>query len=611
MTNLALKKNEQEKPQVLHELEPIVEHRTTAETNKDIETAEHATAMSNAKVMIVSDDSLNAEMMRSHLEQIGYSNFILSDEVSEAFTPILHERPDVVLFENAEFKDADFKILEEIRDNRTTRRVPIIILTAHAEQNAKLKALELGVMDVITKPVSSNELALRLRNILSVKTYHDHIANFDALTDLQNRETFIKNIDLALKYAKRYNTIGAVLQLGMNRFKNINDAYGPTVGDEMLKAIADRIKDLLRQSDIVARVDMHNEGIITSRLSGDEFSILLPVITNIDDAAIVTRRLQEVISEPFLIKNKEIRVTCDVGISVFPNDGANADAILHGAGVSLGQSKKEVGTDYLFYSQELNDQSLHRLYMEHALFSALEKNQFSLHYQPQISVETKEIIGVEALLRWKHPERGFISPAEFIPLAEESSIIIPIGAWVIDQACKDISRWQSLNLEVPRVSVNVSKHQFPGNQLIEEVNRALTKHNVNADKLTFEITESAVMNNLDQTVNTLKTLKDMGAKISMDDFGTGYSSFMHLNQLPIDELKIDRTFTMDIGKEKNTEAIIQAIIGMAKTLDFSVVCEGVETEAQLNFLSKHHCEAYQGYLYSPAILVEEFGALLA
>ncbi|MFW5431414.1 MAG: putative bifunctional diguanylate cyclase/phosphodiesterase [Methylophilaceae bacterium] len=584
---------------------------TGAAISVSAETKSHYDALSNAKVMIVSDDALNAEMMRTFLEEFGYTNIILSSEIPEAFDLIFNERPDVVLFENSAFTKADFEILEKVRNNRTTRRVPILILTAYAEQSAKLKALELGVMDVLIKPASSNELALRLRNILSVKTYHDHIANFDKLTNLENRETFINHIELALKYSKRYNTTGAVLQIGMNRFKNVNDAYGPATGDQLLKEIAVRIKNLLRQSDMIARAGEDHEGIITSRFSGDEFSTLLPIISHVDDAAIVTRRIQEEINQPFLIKEKEIHLTCNVGISVFPNDGANADAILHGAGVSLGQTKKQLTANYLFYSKELNDQSLHRLTMEHDLHLAIEKKQFELYYQPQISIKTKKIAGVEALIRWKHPERGYISPVEFIPLAEESGIIIPIGNWVINQACKDISLWQSLNLNAPRVSINISRHQFTSNLIIEEINQALNKHGIKADKLTLEVTESVVMNDIDQTVATFNALKAMGAKISMDDFGTGYSSFMHLKQLPIDELKIDRTFIMDIGKAKNTEAIILAIIAMGHTLDFSVVSEGVETVEQLNFLDQHNCDYYQGYLYSKAIDAKSFGALLA
>jgi len=564
----------------------------------------------NAKMMIVCDDLLNIDVMRAFLQQVGYNSIISSGELSEVFELIFNERPDVILFESSGLKKADFDLLEKIRNNRMTRLVPIVILTAIAEKEAKLKALELGVVDVLIKPVTSKELELRLRNILSVKTYHDHIAHYDTLTNLPNRESFISRLNWALKYSKRYNTTGAVLQIGLNRFKNVNDALGSSVGDSLLKAVAERIKDILRQSDIVSRTDEDASESTLSRLGGDEFTVLLPVMAHAEDAAIVTQRVQEHIALPFLIGENELHITCNVGISVFPDDGISKEEIMHGAGVSLHQTKRDGQQSYMFYSKKLNDKTMYRLAMETDMRKALEEEQFRVFYQPKINLKTRQLIGAEALIRWKHPERGIISPVEFIPLAEETGLILPIGNWVIGSVCKQIGDWQLAGLTVPRIAVNVSSHQFRHQQLLEDIKSGLELAKVDAQYLTVELTESAVMSNAKESIRILDVLKEMGIRISIDDFGTGYSSLAHLKQLPLDELKIDRSFIIDIGKEKNTEAIILAIIGMAHRLGLSVVAEGVETKEQRSFLDQYECDEYQGYLFSQPISADRFSLML-
>lgn len=571
---------------------------------------ENGQTSTEAKLMIISDDSINAEVMRDYLMKFGYRDILLTDEISNAFDIIFQEDPDAILYDNSILTASDFGLLAQIRNNSKTRLIPLLVLTNEADQSVKLKALELGVVEVIIKPASANELSLRLRNILSIKTYHDLIANFDTVTKLPNRETFAGDVDRSLKYAQRYKTIGAVLQIGLTRFQNINDAYGISVGDQVLKTVALRIKEALRQTDVISRI--HDLGIetTTSRSSNDEFSLLLPTIAKTDDAAIVSLRLHENITKPYLINGQELYLDCNVGIAIFPDDGNSKDLMLHSASAALHQAKGSNQANYIFFSKELNTLSTYRITMENNLRKALELNQFEMYYQPKISLATKNIIGAEALIRWRHPTLGFISPEEFIPIAEESGNILALGRWIINTVTQQISDWQSDGLTVPRVALNVSGHQLKHFNLLSEVESALDKANIDANQITIEITETSVLDNTQEVVSALNALKALGAKISIDDFGTGYSSLMQLKQLPLDEIKIDRTFTMDIGLEKNSEAIILATLAMAHNLNFNVVAEGVETEEQFNFLLKHGCNEYQGYLFSPAISAKEFRTLI-
>ncbi|MFT7228670.1 MAG: diguanylate cyclase (GGDEF)-like protein [Methylophilaceae bacterium] len=572
---------------------------------------ESAQTLTEAKLMIVSDDSINAEVMRDYLITFGYRNIILTDEILGAFDIIFQEGPDAVLYDNTILTASDFSVLEQIRNNSKTRLIPLLILTNEADQSVKLKALELGVVEVIIKPAFANELSLRLRNILSIKTYHDLIANFDGVTKLPNRETFAVDVDLSLKYAQRYKTIGAVLQIGLTRFQKINAAYGISVGDQVLKTVALRIKEALRQTDVISRI--HDLGIETtiSRSSNDEFSLLLPTIEKVDDAAIVSLRLHENITKPYLINGQELHLDCNVGIAIFPDDGDRKDLVLHNASGALDQAKENSQANYIFFSKELNTLSTYRITMENNLRKALDLKQFEMYYQPKISLATKKIVGAEALIRWRHPTLGFISPEEFIPIAEESGNILALGRWIINTVTQQIRDWQSDSLTVPRVALNVSGLQLKHFDLLSEVESALNKANINANQITIEITETSVLDNTQEIVSALNALKALGAKVSIDDFGTGYSSLIQLKQLPLDEIKIDRTFIMDVGLEKNSEAIILATLAMAHSLNFNVVAEGVETEEQFNFLLNHGCNEYQGYLFSPAVSAKEFGALVA
>lgn len=572
---------------------------------------DYSNPASDAKVLVISDEAINAEMIRDFLSHYDYKEISFTHDITQAFEIIFHERPDAILYETNTLSTAAFNTLERIKDNVKTSMVPFLILCAEADENTKLKALELGAVDLIAKPASEKELALRLRNILSVKTYHDQIANYDSLTKLPNLQTFLARLEWCMKHAKRHQTIGAVLQIHIKGLDKLNDAYGMAITDQVIKAVASRIKATIRDTDIVAQANHQDMESTVSRVSNSQFTVLLPLIHRADDAALVARRLHQKINLAYEVESKLLYVDCHTGISIFPEDGNSQEAIMKAAAMALHQTKSDSTAHYLFYSSELNERSQYRIKMENNLRKALDENQFEIYYQPKISIKTKTIIGAEALIRWHHPVEGFISPDEFITVAEQTGNINRLGDWVLNAVTSQISEWQAKGLVVPRIAINTSSHQFKDENLAQTIATALEEKGLDGTCLTVELTETAMMENVQQMVETLNTLKAMGIRISIDDFGTGYSSLVQLKELPLDEVKIDRTFTWDIGGENNTEAIITAIIAMAKNLNLNIVAEGVETEAQLAFLNHHQCDEYQGYLFSPAIPSKEFGIFIA
>ena len=559
-----------------------------------------------ALVMMVDDEPLNIEVTQIHLEEAGYTRFVSTSNPLEALDLIVEHRPDVLLLDLMMPGMSGLEILAAMGDRDILRDLPTIILTSSKESAVKLQALELGATDFLAKPVDPSELLLRLRNTLAAKAYRDRLANYDLLTGLPNRNTFVERLDWALRHANRYSHSGAVLQIGLDEFKRVNEALGPALGDALLQSVAQRLEKCLRDTDTVGRLDDDSALPSLSRLSGDEFTVLLPVIRNGDDAAHVGQRLLEAIAEPFHMSEHEINVTCSIGISVFPTDGVGVDTILKNAGAAM-QHAKERGKNFaVFYSGDLNARALQRLQLTAQLRRALERDELVLHYQPKVDVKSGSIVGAEVLVRWQHPERGMVPPGEFIPLAEENGLIVPLGEWVLRNACSQIREWQQAGYRVPCVSVNVSSHQFRQGDLTEVVWSVLENAGVDSRHVCLELTEGVIMENAQANIETLRALKAMGVKLSIDDFGTGYSSLSYLSRFPLDELKIDRSFIMQIKAADDRAAIVTAIIAMAHSLGLSVVAEGIETEPQLAFLGAQGCDEYQGYFKSKPLPANEF-----
>ena len=564
---------------------------------------------SDAKIVIVDDEPLNVESLEAFLVAAGYANVVSTSDARGVQDLLFNEQPDVVLLDPVMPPQDGFDILAWMRTEKTLRHVPVIILTSAADAGTKLRALELGATDFLAKPVDASELALRLRNTLVAKIYHDRLAYFDSLTGLPNRERYLDCVDWALRYAKRYGTVGAVLQVGVDRFKQINEALGPAIGDHLLRAVALRLQQCVRETDFIARAGVRSAETVVSRLGGDEFTVLLPVMARPENAAIVAQRILDMSAAPFRAGSREVFITCRIGIAVFPTDGLTRDTILRDAGVAMRHAKLS-GDGYKFYSKDLNAKSLHGLSLEGELRRGIEREELRLYYQPKVDLRTGLLCGAEALVRWLHPTRGLVNPEDFVPIAEETGLIIGLGDWVLAAACGQLKAWRAHGLAPSRIAVNLSSLQFRQRRLAQTVRDALANAGVEPGDLIVELTESAIMDGGPENNVVLNELKAIGVGLSIDDFGTGYSSLSNLKRFPLDEIKIDRTFLADVTSDRDNAGIAIAIIGMGHSLGLRVVAEGVETAEQLAFVRAQDCDEAQGFLFGRPMPAEEFGALL-
>ena len=423
-----------------------------------------------------------------------------------------------------------------------------------------------------------------------------HMADYDALTDLPNRALLRDRAERAMAMADRDSTELAILFVDVDRLKTINDSLGHAVGDKLLQTLAMRLMAEIREVDTVGR------------LGGDEFLLILPR-TDANGAVLLARRLMTCVALPFEIEDHTLNVTPSIGICIYPRDGKGFDELLKAADIATGKAKESGRNTYQFFSPAMNEAAFERLMIENALRHALSRDEFMLYYQPQVNARTGNVIGYEALIRWKHPEMGMIPPLKFIPLAEETGLIVPIGTWVLREACRQAKSWQDEGLPPVRIAVNFSSRQFTAVDVLRTIEQALQDSGLEPDYLEVEITESLLMQNPQQTLKILHAIKSIGIHISIDDFGTGYSSLSYLKQFPIDKLKIDQSFVRNITHDPNDASIVRAIIALARSMQLATIAEGVETEAQFTYLRSLHCDEIQGYLFSPPVPPTEIPAL--
>lgn len=564
-----------------------------------------------AVIMMVDDEPTTIEVLEAFLEGEGYANFVTTNDPRDALPLAESHRPDVLLLDLNMPNMSGLEVLTLIRNDEALRHTPVIILTSSSEEETKLEALELGASEFLSKPVDPSELALRLRNTLATKAYQDHLLHYDGLTGLPNRRLFLERTDRLLERAGTRPTKCAVFHVDIDRFKQINEALGHRVGDLVLKAVAERIDESIRASDLLGTTAIQVERSPLSRVGGDEFLLFLPEIHSVDRAALIAMRILSDMAEPFSPEGQDLFLTSSIGIALFPGDGKDAEILADNARVALSHVKQRGGNDYQFYSKSLNAESFERLSLESQLRTALDRDELLLHYQPKVDFGTGRVVGAEALMRWQHPELGLVPPERFIAIAEETGLITSLGDWALRSACQQNKAWQSAGFGKIPVSVNVSSRQFYPSELLETIRGALQESGMEGRDLVLEVTESLLIENPESLQEMLREIKEMGVKISIDDFGTGYSSLSYLKRLPLDELKIDRSFVNGIPTDADDVAIVTAIIGMAKSLGLTVVAEGVETEEQLAFLAEHGCDQYQGFLFSrpidPSHWTELFG----
>ena len=426
----------------------------------------------------------------------------------------------------------------------------------------------------------------------------NHLAYHDALTDLPNQVLFKDRLKQAIALSRRNDHLQAVLLLNLDRFKTINDSLGYTAGDRLLQSVAQRLTSCVRESDTVAR------------FGGDEFAILLTQIPRAQDAANVARAIKQALDQAFLFEDQEIFVSTSIGISCYPQDGRDTAGLLKTAGAALDRAKVQGGNVFQFYTAGGTTRALKQLVLESNLRPGLERAEFVVQYQPQVGVRGFQLAGMEALVRWQHPSLGLLYPSEFVPLAEESGLIISLGDWVMRTACLQNKLWQDAGLTPLTLSVNFSARQFQQASFIEDVARILKDTNLDPRWLELELAESSIMKDPEEAIEKLHELKLMGIKVAIDDFGTGYSSLNYLKRFPIDTLKIDKTFVSDVCRDPHDTAIVRAIIDLGHALDLTVIAEGVETKEQLQYLSALECDVVQGFLFSKALSASAFEELL-
>jgi diguanylate cyclase (GGDEF)-like protein len=555
-------------------------------------------------VLLIEDNPGDARLIREMIAEVPDAPFDVHcvERLTQGLERLSAGGTDLVLLDLSLPDSMGLETFAKVYAHSPT--VPIIVLTGNGDANTALSAVKSGAQDYLLKGRLDRELLLRsMQYSIERKRYQvqlEHQANYDALTGLPNRNLLHDRLKQSV-YAQRMQRAIAVVFIDLDHFKFVNDSLGHSVGDMLLKGMAQRLQGVLRDGDTVAR------------LGGDEFVLILNDQPSEEVTYRAMQRITASLAEPMEIDGKELVVTCSAGISIYPQDGPDVDTLLKNADAAMYRAKEHGRNNFQFYTSEMNERVNERLALENALRRAIERKEFLLHYQQRVDLRTGAIIGAEALVRWVHPEWGLVRPARFIPLAEETGLIVHIGEFVLREACRQVRAWLDAGLKPGVVSVNLSARQFRQEGLVRLVSRVLEETGVDPAHLEMELTESTVMHNVEAAVATLQGLKSLGISLSVDDFGTGYSSLAYLKNLPIDKLKIDRSFVRDIGTRDGSEegVLAQAIISLGHNLHLHVVAEGAETDAQVRFLKRHKCDEVQGFYYGEPVAPEAHALLLA
>lgn len=563
-------------------------------------------------LLMVDDDVTMLTAVDAFLDEVGYGKFITTANPRETLELIEKHRPDVLLLDLVMPEMSGYEVMQMIRSRREYRYLPIIVLSGKTDSASRLKALEMGATDFLQKPVDPSELQLRVRNTLAFKAYQDRLADFDPVSGLRNRRRF--ETDLAQVIAGQTGKPGAcaLLHVDIDRFKNVNDSLGYRTGDLLLNSVARRLERL--SHDVEARlISAFNDTearITVAHIAGNGFALLLAGMREPGSAERVARAVLKGFSLPFKVGEHEVFLTASIGVSLFPVDAPDATSLLKHAEMAMYQAKQRGRNTHEFFSAEFNARAAERVALEADLRRAVERGELEVYYQPKVGIITGRVVGAEALLRWIHPKHGMISPVRFIPVAEEAGLITDIGRWVLETTIQQIRTWRDNGFPLVPVSVNVSAAQFNRSAILKDVRNVLANTGVDTKLLVLEVTETLLMTDTTEAIALLHAIRSMGVRLSVDDFGTGYSSLGYLRQLPVDELKIDRSFVKGLPAEKDSLAIVRAIVAMAHALNLKVVAEGVETEGQLEVLRAVRCDEFQGYLCSKPIPQPQFTRLL-
>ena len=500
----------------------------------------------------------------------------------------------------------------EIRQITEVLNGVIVGLNRKTQQmDADKKILNMKVSERTSQLSEEREkLSKAEQNVSAARDKLRHLAYFDSLTGLPNRRLFSEQLSLLLRLAARSSDKVGLLLVDIDNFKRINDSLGTAQGDELLRQVAVRLQEGVRDSDVLHRTKGENASIMDlSRMGGDEFTVVLNKVADLDSASLVAERLREALARPFLIDRQEIIITASIGITIAPDQADDVESLLRNSRTAMLRAKAEGRNRAVRYDDSMESANRERLQLENELRRAAEKDQLVLHFQPQVHAQSGQVVGAEALVRWKHPVRGLVPPYQWIPLVEELGIIDEVGEWVLREACKTLVDIRQKGLNLPKISVNVSALQFH-DRFIATVDQVLKDTGLSPSSLELELTEGIIINDQDTTVARVQRLKDLGVRLSIDDFGTGYSSLSYLTRFPLDELKIDRSFVLGISEGQQSALIVRAIIAMAKSLELDIVVEGVERPEELQFFKEQDVHVIQGFLFSPPIPEEKLSGLL-
>jgi diguanylate cyclase (GGDEF)-like protein len=503
---------------------------------------------------------------------------------------------DAILLDCQHQPDMAIHLLDQLVEEGC--RQPIITLAANSDSAVAQQAMQNGSsdylgMDNIDSYVLERCLGYAIEKY-AVEKKISQLNLYDPLTGIANRMLFQQSMGRAIELAKAQQISLALLLINLDGFKRINESFGTDAGDRLVTTMAQRLTRCVRKSDTVARI------------GGDEFTLVLEDSHSSEDTALVAQKVIDALAAPCTIGGQPVIVSCSIGVATYPESGDSVDGLLKRANMAMLEAKAQRGSQCCFYNEETSKEAMHRMNMEKDMRLALRRNEFELFYQPRVEISSGDAVGMEALIRWHHPVRGLVPPNEFIPVAEETGLIVPIGYWVIQQACKDMLRFDQCGHSDLEIAVNLSFKQLQDNMFVDTATRIIRQSGIDASRLEFELTETAIMSNYQQTYDGMMALSQLGVTFSLDDFGTGFSSFAHIQRLPISALKVDRSFVDNVVKNNDDAIIVKAMINLAHSLRLQVVAEGVETLEQVQFLWQNHCDQVQGFYFSEAVTVDNF-----
>ena len=547
-------------------------------------------------IVVLADDDPSIRLMVRHVLESEDFDIVEASDGLEALKAVEKHHPALILLDAVMPGIDGFTTCQQIKDKGYTD-IPVMMITGLDDDASVERAYEVGAIDFITKPIKWAVLKHRVKSVVAKVIAERKVkllAYRDTLTGLPNRLLFADRLEQAVVRSERTRTSMALMLIDIDDFKLVNDSFGHDAGDKLIKAVGDLISKSLRRADTIAR------------LGGDEFAVIIEGIDGPDDAISIADNLTTILEHNVRLDDQETYTSASIGIAVYPGDGKDARTLLKNSDTAMYRAKESGRHCFQFYKPEMSVSAMERLDLENSLKTAFENDEFLIHYQPVIDIHKNEVVGVEALLRWHHPEKGMIQPNDFVSVVEDCGLIVALGEWMINSVCKQVKLWHDAGLEKQNVSINLSPRQFKEQDLVTLFTQALAENGIEGSSLSVEVTERTLIDNIGEVEKTLKRLREMGVRILLDDFGTGYASLAYLKEFPVDVVKIDHAFIAGIPDNQDDSAIVDAIAGLTRGLKLALHAEGVENERQLNVLKGLGCQFAQGYYWSKPLPGNEY-----